>query len=83
MCSMLRVHVYERFGFGAGKSSSGLSKATQLAPVVTAKQATTTTELALVLGYTFHAHSCAAQIRYTSTGCRPLRQSRKGVDQAR
>lgn len=46
------------------------------------KQPTTTIELVSLLGYTFQAHSCAAQTEKIETGGSPLRQSRKGVDQA-
>ena len=43
---------------------------------------TTTIELALVLGYTFQAHSWTANRAYCRIGCIPLRQRRNGVDHA-
>ncbi len=66
--------------FFAAKPAS--SVATRLLMTVIERQLTTTIELALVLGYTFQAHSCAAQMAYIKIGCRPPRQSRKGVDHA-
>lgn len=55
---------------------------TQTPSTCKATQPTTAIELMLVLGYTFHAHSCAAQTAYVATGCSPLAWRRKGVDQA-
>jgi len=46
---------------------------------VMARQPTTTIELIVELGYTFQAHSCAAQTVYIKTGCMPLLQRRKGL----
>ena len=50
-------------------------------PTVAAKQTTATIELAFVLGYTFHAHSCTMHTAYINTGFIPLRHSKNGVDQ--
>jgi hypothetical protein len=52
----------------------------ELATVI-AKHATTTDELRFVLGYTFHAHSCATKTAMTPTICIPLRHNRNGVAQ--
>ena len=49
---------------------------------VTARTPTTVAELAGVLGYTFHAHSCAPHSAYTATGLNPAFHSKKGVDHA-
>ena len=66
----------------AADTGSSSSEPNKTASTVILRQPTTTRELALVLGYTFHAHSCAAQIAYIRTGWSPERQRRNGVDQA-
>ena len=47
-----------------------------------ARHPTTTIELVFVLGYTFHAHSCAAQTAYITIGFNPDLHSKNGVDHA-
>lgn len=48
-----------------------------------ASENTTAIELAVVLGNTFHAHSCNAHTKYTKTGWILALKSRKGLAQAR
>ncbi len=67
----------------ASTSTKSLRVPHQTPTTCTARHPTTTIELAFVLGYTFHAHSCAAQTAYIGIGCSLDLHSKKGVDHAK